>query len=69
MQCGPLLAIRPPVLQHEVFSLLDHRRGAVPVKRMLHHDAVVIEQSLLVSHIDVQIRVVLIQVVERHSVE
>ena len=56
------------MFQHEVLPLLDQRGCAVPVERVLHdHDVVIGEELLLAGDVDVEIRVVLVQVVEGHA--
>jgi hypothetical protein len=57
---------RPPVLQHEVLPLLEDRRRAVPVERELEDDDVVPDEELLFApHVEVEARILLVQVVER----
>ena len=58
------------VLEHQVEVLLHERGGAVPVERMLQDDDVVRDEpALLGGDVDLEVRVGLVQVVDRDALE
>jgi hypothetical protein len=58
------------VLQYQILPLLEDRRCRVPVEGVLKdHDVVLEEQLLLSVHVDVQLRICLVEIVDGDTVE
>ena len=58
------------MLEHEVEVLLHERGGAVPVERMLQDDHVVRDEpALFGGDVDLEVRVGLVQIVNRDAFE
>src|SRR4029077_21225607 len=63
-------AVGKSILQHQVFPLLQERRAAIPVKRMLKNDDIVAQQQLLLAvHVHEEIGVFFIEIVDRHILQ
>ena len=58
------------MLQNKVFPFFQEGRAAVPIKRMLEDDDIVVHQQLLFAwHVNAEIRVFFIEIVECHILQ
>ncbi len=54
------------MFEHEILPLFDEWRRTVPIKRMLPHDDIVRDkQRLLTRHIDIEVRIGVVQIMNR----
>ena len=64
MQGLPFRAIGPTVLEDQILPILQDRRRALPVDRVLEdHYVMTLKQPLFVLHVDVEVRIGLVKVV------
>ena len=60
------VAISPAALQHDIEPFFEQRWAAIPVGRVLKYDDIVLTQKFLLRlHVDIEIRIGLIEVMKR----
>ena len=70
VQCRPVGPIRETVFQYEILPFLQDGRRRIPVEGMLENDNLMIDQPRLFKvNIDLEIRVLGVQIDEGHTVD